>query len=275
MTRGKVVARLFLALCCVLAFGSEASARTETLRWRHGDPSTVTGFRVHWRTTSGTTARTENVGLPSRDAQGIYSYSVVVDDAADVYLSMTAYNAQNVSSFASNEICRGPNRACSTTPPPTEPPPTEPPPTGGTTPLSAIAGFRLWDARTDTIIDNNFTNGEVIPLLQYDCVAIEIVGNSYLNAGNSGSVKKSLDGSSTVCNAPGSTHENSPPFAWEADEGPGRFVCATTLRASGPHTLTATPYDGPDCTGKQGTAVTLQFQTLSLGAPGRPTLVSQ
>jgi hypothetical protein len=274
MTRGQVLARLVLALFCALAIGSEASARTETLRWRHGDPSTITGFRVHWRTTSQATSRTEDVGLPSRDGSGIYTYSVVVDDSADVYLSMTAYNAESVSSFSSNEICRGPGRPCNTTtPPPTDPPPTDPPPTG-TTPQSAVLGFRLWDARTDTIIDNNFTNGEIIPLVQYDCVAIEIVGNSYLNS-STGSVKKQLDGSNGVCNAPGSTHENSPPFAWEADEGPGRFVCATTLRASGPHTLTATPYDGPDCTGKQGTAVTLQFQTLSLGAPGRPTLVSQ
>jgi hypothetical protein len=192
---------------------------------------------------------------------------------------MTAYNRDNVSSFASNEICRGPGVPCATGGP-TNPPPTNPPPTGGGdptpgTPQAAIVGFRLWDARSDTIIDNSFVSGEVIPLMQYDCVAIEIVGNAYLNGGNSGSVKKQLDGSNSVCNAPGTTHENSPPFAWEADEGPGRFVCATTLRASGPHRLTVTPYDGPDCTGDQGTAVTLQFQTLSLGAPGRPELVSQ
>lgn len=272
MTRGQVI-RLAAAFVCVLAVGVEASARTETLRWRHADPASVTGFRVIWRTT-GTTPRIEDVGLPTRDAQGIYSASVVVDDGVNVYLSMTAYNADNLSSFASNEICRGATGACTTTtPPPTEPPPDGSGGTGG--PYGQIVGFRLWDARSDTIIDNNFVNGEIIPLMQYDCVAIEIVTNSYLSSTAKGSVKKQLDGSPNACTQPGITHENSPPYAWEQDEGPGRFACATALRASGPHTLTVTPFDGPDCTGAQGTPVSLQFQTLSLGAPGRPTLVSQ
>ena len=273
MTRGHV-ARLAAAFLFVLAIGAEASARTETLRWRHAEPATVAGFRVHWRTAGSTSYRIESVGKPTPDAQGIYSYSVVVDDGVDVYLAMTAYNADNLSSFSSNEICRGPGVPCSTTGGggTTTPPPTEPPPTSG--PQAQIIGFRLWDARTDTIIDNNFTNGEIIPLMQYDCVAIEIVANSYLNSSPArGSVKKQLDGSANSCNQAGVTHENSPPYAWEQDEGPNRFACAVALRASGPHTLTATPFDGADCSGAQGTPVTLQFQTLSLGAPGRPTLV--
>src|SRR5262245_24941289 len=106
MARGQV-ARLAAAILFVFAFALEASARTETLRWRHGDPTAVSGFRVHWRVSgSSAAARTEDVGKPTRDAQGNYTASVVVDDGADVFISLTAYNPANVSSFPSNEICR-------------------------------------------------------------------------------------------------------------------------------------------------------------------------
>jgi hypothetical protein len=275
MARGQQVVRLAAACVFVLAFALEASARTETLRWRHADPSTVSGFRVHWRVAGGgTPARVEDAGLPARDSQGVYSYSVVVDDGANVYLSLTAYNPQNISSFPSNEICRGASGACTTTPPPTTPPPTEPPPPTGGTPKAQVTGFRLWDARNDTIIDNNFTTGEAIALTEYDCVAIEIVGNTYLNGGNGGSVKKELDTNGGSCTTAGVTHDNNPPFAYEADEGPNKFACSAALRAAGPHTLRVTPYDGPNCSGNAGSAQVLQFQTLSLGAPGRPVLVS-
>lgn len=276
MARGQQVVRLAAAFACVFAFALEASARTETLRWRHGDPSTISGFRVHWRVSGGgSPSRTEDAGLPTRDAQGVYSYSVVVDDAADVFISLTAYNPQSISSFPSNEICRGASGACTTTsPPPTNPPPTNPPPGSGT-PQAQVTGFRLWDARNDTIIDNNFTSGESIALTEYDCVAIEIVGNAYLYGGSGGSIKKELDATSAgACTTAGVTHDNNPPFAYEADEGPNKFACSAALRAAGPHTLKVTPYDGPNCTGLAGTPQTLLFQTLSLGAPGRPVLVS-
>lgn len=265
------MARFAAALVFALAFGAEAFARTETLRWTHTDPSTVAGFRVHWRAGSGATT-SEDAGIPSRDSAGIYSYSIVVDDAADVYVYLTAYNSKGLTSNPSNEICRGPGVPCGgggggTTPPP------PPPGGGGTDPAqAAITGFRLWNASTDTVLDSSFVSGDTIPILEFSCVAIEIVGNSYLQT--AGSVKKQFDGSGGDCTAVGSTHENNPPFAWEADEGPGKFACAASLRVAGPHTLTVTPYDGDDCTGAAGAPVTVQFQTLSLGAPGRPFLVT-
>lgn len=266
--------RLAAALVFALAFGVEAQARTETLRWTHTDASTVTGFRVHWRAGSGSTT-TEDAGLPNRDSGGVYSYSLVVPDTADVYFYMTAYNAKNLSSNPSNEICRGPGVPCATGGGGTGGGGTGGGGTGGGTggtAQSAITGFRLWDASTDQLLDGSFVNGDSIPILEFNCVAIEIMGNSFLNS--NGSVMKQLDGSGGGCTTAGATHDNNPPFAWEMDEGPGKFACAASLRVAGAHTLVVTPFDGDDCTGAKGAAVTLQFQTLSLGAPGRPFLVT-
>jgi hypothetical protein len=286
MNRGQQLALMAATLFGVISFGVEASARTETLRWTQNEPPAVVGFRVHWRS-AGSATTTEDVGRPTRNSQGIFSASVNVADGVDVYFSLTAYDSKGISSTQSNEICRGPGVACGsgpttpppttpppTTPPPTTPPPTTPPPTGGT-PQAALSSFKLWNASNDTVIDSNFTSGESIQTSQYPCVAIEIVGNAYLsNSANTGSVKKQLDSTGGACTTPGVTHENSPPYAWEADEGPNKFACAPSLQVAGAHTLTVTPYDGDDCTGNAGTPVTLQFQVLSpLGAPGQPFLV--
>jgi hypothetical protein len=264
------MARLLAALFSVILFGVEASARTETLRWSQVEPPAVAGFHVHWRV--GTAAGpTEDVGLPPKDAQGVRSVSIIVDDAVDVYFTMTAYDSNGASSFPSNEICRGPGVPCGSggsTPPPTGGD------TGGTA-QAAITGFKLWNASNDTVIDSSFQSGESILTSQYPCVAIEIVGNAYLNDGASGSVKKQLDATGGSCTTPGVTHENSAPFAWEADEGPGKFACASSLQQAGTHTLTVTPYDGDDCTGAAGATLTLLFQTNApLGAPGQPFLVT-
>jgi len=280
MARGQHLARLAATLFCVISFGVEASARTETLRWTQSEPPAVVGFRVHWRAGSSST-NTEDVGRPAPDSQGVYSTSIVVDDSADVYFSMTAYDSKGISSSPSNEICRGPGVPCGSssgggTPVP-PPPVTPPPPTGetGGTAQAAIVSFKLWNASNDTVIDSNFTSGETIQTSQYPCVAIEIVGNSYLsNASNTGSVKKQLDTTGGSCTTPGITHENSPPYAWEEDQGPGKFACAPSLQVAGSHTLTVTPYDGDNCTGAAGAPVTLQFQSVTpLGAPGQPFLV--
>ncbi len=273
------MARLAAALFSVILFSVEASARTETLRWTQVEPPAVAGFRVYWRAGSNASPATEDVGLPPRDGQGVYSYSINVDDAADVYVTMTAYDANGVSSFQSNEICRGPGVPCGSVPPPPVPPPPVPPPPvpppGGAA-QSAITGFKLWNASNDSVIDSSFQSGEVIQTSQYPCVAIEILGNAYLNnSANPGSVKKQLDSTGGSCTTAGVTHENSAPFAWEADEGPGKFACAPSLQTAGAHTLTVTPYDGSDCSGAAGPTLTLQFQSLSpLGAPGQPMLVT-
>jgi len=260
-----------------MLIGAEASARTETLRWTQSEPPAVAGFRVHWRVAGGA-SNTENAGLPARDAQGVYSYSINVDDAADVFFSLTAYDGGGVSSYPSNEICRGPGAPCGSGGGGSEPlpPPPPPPPDDGTggAALGAITGFKLWNASNDTVIDSSFTANETIDVAKYPCVAIEIVGNAYMNAANPHSVKKQLNATGGSCTTPGVTHENAPPYAWEADEGPNRFACAPSLQVAGSHTLTVTPYDGADCTGNAGATVTLPFKVTSpLGAPGQPFLV--
>ncbi|HVN39166.1 MAG TPA: fibronectin type III domain-containing protein [Myxococcota bacterium] len=269
--------RLAAALFCVLAFSAEAWARTETLHWSQTDPSTVDGFYVYWTPTGGSESQV-NVSLPAQDSQGFVT-SVTVSDGVDVSFAVSAYN-EGGESPRSNSICRGatPGAACGTTS-------STPPPSGGggsTTASSAIAGFRLWDANTDTVIDSNFTGtGKVITA---SCTSIEIRGNSYL-AADSGSIKKQLCSGTTcaqaACGQANVSYENDPPFAWEDDAGIGKFNCAPSLAVNGTWTLLVTPYDGKNCSGAQGTALSVTFSVQTggatsaptLGAPGKPYLV--
>jgi len=284
------VARLAAALLCVFAFSGEASARTELLRWTHPNPSTVTGFNVRWVPSGGSTTLV-SAGLPVPDASGVYSFNVTVPDSADVWFTVSAFNAGGESP-GSNAICRG---TCSTsggttsggTGGTTGGGTTGGGTTGGTTgPQAAIAGFKLWNASTDTVLDSNFVSNDVIATGN-NCVAIEIVGNGYLNAGSGSLMKtfKKADGTTL------SGCENAYPFGWEDDAGVGRFDCALSLVNSGTttvtDTLTVAPYDGKNCTGTAGTPVVLTFgvaggqsvpttpptNTPTLTAPGKPTLV--
>ena len=165
---------------------------------------------------------------------------------------MKAYH-EDAESFYSNEKCRGPAGDCA----PSLPPP--PDPSGS---QAAVAGFALWDAESDTSIDSSFESGEQISLADHGCVAIEIVGNSYLaEFGSPGSVMYSFDGQEpSGCHDPGRSHENQPPFVWEVETGPGSFECAASLTQPGSHSLTVTPFDGDNCSGLQGTSVTLDFE---------------
>jgi hypothetical protein len=134
-----------------------------------------------------------------------------------------------------------------------------------------VTGFALWNASTDTLIDGSFTSGEKITLPGQSCVAIQILVNAYLDTpGTAGSVKRSFDGQSAACTTAGVTHENNPPYAWEVDMGPSLYECAASLTQVGNHTLTVTPYDGDDCTGAQGTPVTLSFEVVNSTAPPPP-----
>jgi hypothetical protein len=263
------VTRLAAALLCVLAYAAEASARSELLLWTHSEPSTVTSFSVNWRQSSGPIT-VQAAGLPTPNAQGQYSFTVNVPDGVDVFFTVTASN-DGGDSFPSNEICRGPSPgvACSSgsggggT-------------GGGTGGEAGIYNFKLWDANTDTVIDADFIDGEVIT---NGCVAIEIVGNPYL-AGGSGSLLKQLDGGSGSC-------ENNPQFGWEDDVGMNQFNCATSLTTNKSYTLAVTPYDGKNCTGTARTTVYRNFSVnLSqqppppppagqLGVPGKPYLVTE
>jgi len=274
MARGVTATRQAAALFCVLAFSAEAWARTETLHWTQMQPPPVDGFNVYWTPTGGTMNKID-VGLATADATG-YGTSVTVSDGVDVTFQVSAYSNDAGEGSLSNSICRGPSPgvACGTTT--TSPPPTTPPPSGGggsTTASSAIAGFRLWDASTDTVIDSNFTGaGKVITA---SCTSIEIQGNSYL-AADSGSIKKQLcQGTAcaqAACGQANVSYENDPPFAWEDDAGVGKFNCAPSLAVNGTWTLLVTPYDGKNCSGAQGTALGVTFSVQTGGATSAPTL---
>ncbi len=146
----------------------------------------------------------------------------------------------------------------------------------------------LWNAAAGTVIDSDFTSGEQFSVIEYGCTAIEVIGNAHLSSLHSpGSVQFNFDGQTpTTCSQPGLTHENDPPYAWEADFGEGQFGCAPSLTEVGRHTLTVTPYDEDDCSGVEGPSVVLSFDVVdpdnpgdtppspgTIGTPGRPTLV--
>jgi hypothetical protein len=275
----RVTSRLTFALALLLAFapGRDASAQTrnEVVRWQGTDEADTDGYRVHVGSSSGTYTDTFDLGIPVLVGDA-FETTITVAAEAEVYIAVSAYNDVGQSLF-SNENCKGPDGACAGPVPP-------PPPPAGVE--SQIVGFKLWDASSNTVIDSNFTNGEQISVLEYDCVAIEIVGNSYLSDSGPGSIQKSLDGANANgCSIAGVTHENHAPYAWEADSGPGSFECAASLQVEGVHTLTVTPYDDDNCGGAQGTSVTLEFEVTggsggepppadpTPGQPGRPYIV--
>lgn len=285
-----------LSLVAILGPGAGAAVRTETVRWtddlnKSGD---VTGYRIHYGLASRDYTATVDAGIPPV-SDGVFETAVEVPATENVYIAVTAYN-EEAESLLSNEICRTPLGASCTdtssstdTSTDTSTDSSTDTSTDSSTDTStdsststdgvqaAIAGFALWDAGSDTVVDSAFESGERISLATHGtCVAIEILGNSYLDQGG-GSVMKVFDGETHGgCTEPGLTHENHPPYAWEADQGPETFACAASLTEPGTHSLTVTPYDGEDCTGAVGTTVTLEFEVVdgeSLSPPGQPQLV--
>jgi hypothetical protein len=287
MSRAKHVLAGFAVLALVSLGSVDAAAQTrvETVRWWHPNPSAVDGYKVYYGTSSGSYTTSTDVGIPATDSQGAYTYGLSVPSSQTVYIAITAYAGNQESPFSNEKVRVGTQGG-----------------TGGGTggggtggggtsgggPQAAIQGFTLWNADSDTVIDSNFQSGDQISLdTDGSCLAIEVVGNSYLAASNSpGSVMFAFDGNvPNACDTPGTTHENEAPFTWETDTGPGQFECAASLTQPGTHTLTATPFDGDDCTGTMGTPATVQFQVVAptsgggttvpptLGEPGKPYLV--
>lgn len=265
MTRPGKRATTAICLAAAILSASAASARTERLRWTEVTTA-VDNFKLYWGTASGSYPSTLNVGVPAKDSTGAYYYDIVVADADTIFVRVSAWYS-GLESLKSNEISRAGTSGGTITPPPP------------TTASAAITGFALWNALTDTVADSDFKSGEVIPDTIRGCAAIGIKGNAYLNATGPGSIKKVLDGVDTGC-VPGTGLENSYPYAWEDDAGTGNFLCAASLSTVGNHTLTVTPYDGDNCSGAKGTAVTLTFTVSgpsgsgsTLGAPGQPYIV--
>ena len=92
-----------LALAALLT--APALARTEGLSWQHGDPSVVTGFRVHVGQASGSYQQVIDVGIPASSG-GTFSHTITVPDGDDVYVAITAYDANGLESVYSNEAFR-------------------------------------------------------------------------------------------------------------------------------------------------------------------------
>lgn len=253
---------------------SSAGARTENLRWYHDDPGLVSGYKVHWGPSQGSYTTTINVGKPTPDGDGVVSYTISVPDEQTVHVAVTAFDGDGDSPFSNEKVYQG------DAPPPPDPP--DPPGGGGGgsdgSADSAIDGFRLWNAGNDTVIDNDFRDGDVIALASAgSCTAIEILGNGYLQTLSlPGSVLVSFDGDS-----PGVCNNLVAPYAWETYDGPGNFGCADSLLEPGDHILSVRPFDGDNCTGPEGPANSVSFEVIAappasgepLGPPGKPVLV--
>ena len=108
--------RALLALVATVLLASAAQARTEILRWQHGNPGEVARFTVHVGTSSGVYTQTIDVGKPSPQ-NGVYTASVTVGDTADVFVAVSARGTNGLTSAPSNERFR----AAPSGPPPTTP----------------------------------------------------------------------------------------------------------------------------------------------------------
>ncbi|MBW1688233.1 MAG: hypothetical protein JRS35_24615 [Deltaproteobacteria bacterium] len=97
-----------------LVVSLESSARTETLRWSHPDAAGVEGYRVYYGTETGVYTSQIDIGAPAPDPNGVLLYDLDVDDAATIYVAVTAY-AGDQESIPSNEQERSPSES---SPPP-------------------------------------------------------------------------------------------------------------------------------------------------------------
>lgn len=273
---GRRIAGWVIAFVSIGLSAVAQTSRIETVRWTDqlNAAGSVSKYRVRFGGASGSYTHAIDVGIPSL-VSGAFQSQVTIPSTlpGNVYMVVSAVRSTGVEGFFSNEICRNGGIRCGTSGGGSTPPPT--------TAQSAVTGFALWNAQTDTLVDSSFQSGEAISLASGNCVAIQIKTNPYLEANGAGSVKTVFDGQDTGCSEAGVTHENSAPYSWEEDEGPGVYSCAQSLTVAGRHTLKATPYDGENCSGAVGTAVTLTFDvmpgttggTATIGQPGRPFLV--
>jgi hypothetical protein len=99
---------LALPLIILLGGANPAAARVETLRWTHTGSGNVTAFRIHWGTSSGSYPQLVHAGIPT-SSNGVYSFNIVVPDAATVYVAVSAHDSSSgLSSAYSNERVRSP-----------------------------------------------------------------------------------------------------------------------------------------------------------------------
>jgi hypothetical protein len=97
-----------LAVALLLMASTVASARTETLRWTHSNPSNVAGFVIYYGLSSANYTTVIDVPPLQPDAQGIFTFDIGVPDDATIYVAVTARNSADQESGYSNELRRTP-----------------------------------------------------------------------------------------------------------------------------------------------------------------------
>ncbi len=108
-TRGaaaRSTAAVLVAVVAILAgFTSVAQARQETIRWTH-PAADIEGFRVYSSATPGSSGSSmiEDIILAeAAESDGAFFRELTIADDATVYITVTAYNADGVESFRSNQ----------------------------------------------------------------------------------------------------------------------------------------------------------------------------
>jgi hypothetical protein len=252
----------------LMAAGS-AEARTERLRWTHGDPSSVDRYTIYVGNSSGSLSPAQDVVSPPTENGAFYTDITVADDAT-VFVAVSATGAGGESALSNVRQREAPV---------VEPPPPPPP----ATPQAAIQRFVLWDADAEEILDDDFNLGSAVYLEDTPCTTIQVIVNDYLEQASSpGSVRFTVDGEVPECNDVDVTHDDERPYELGAQITNLDFACAAVLQEPGTHSLAATPFDGDGCTGLEGTTRIVTFTVFGaptappapeLGKPGRPTLV--
>ena len=103
----RITTRLLLCGLALLGAASAAEAREETVRWTHPLAARVASFRIHVGSSPGASdLMSRDVGLPTPDANGVYSFTVEIDTQEAIYVRSTAVDGTSVESTPSNEISR-------------------------------------------------------------------------------------------------------------------------------------------------------------------------
>ena len=104
-SRGYALIRILVTLA-VVGSPSIGDARIETLRWKDSDPdpTRIEGFVVHSGPDSRSYDTSVDVGWPTPDADGIFSYDLTVPDDASVYVAVTAYDAELESDYSNEKL---------------------------------------------------------------------------------------------------------------------------------------------------------------------------
>jgi hypothetical protein len=107
--RARRTSRLGLAVVAAsLVSASVAQARTEVLRWTHARPGDVQRWEAHVGPSQGNYDQVFTLATPTVDDAGVYQSSIVVPDAATVYISLRAVGSGSLVSPYSNERLRAP-----------------------------------------------------------------------------------------------------------------------------------------------------------------------